>query len=102
MIQDSSGKQSPIINLVTVPNIARSLYILGGWKLLRNHFYYHQVQVHLNVCNVKYGDFVVWTESGIAIERIMPDRDFYESGADKVEFFSVIPEIIGNGTPGSM
>ena len=56
------------------------------------------MQVQLNVCNVKYGDFVVWAESVIAIERIMPDRDFYESGADKVEFFKsygVLPEIIG-------
>ena len=44
------------------------------------------MQVQFNVCNVKYRDFVVRTESGIAIERIMPDRgDFYESGADKVE-----------------
>ena len=97
MKQDSSGKQSPIINLVTVRNIDHYTF-LGGWKLLRNHSYYHQVQVQLNVCNVKYGDFVVWAESGIAIERIMQDRDFYESGAAKVEFFKiygVLPEIIG-------
>ena len=62
--------------------------------MLRNLSYYQQVQVQLNVCNVKYGDFVVWTESGIAIESIMPDRDFYESGADKVEIYGVLPEII--------
>ena len=50
------------------------------------------------VCNVMYGYIVVWTESGIAIERIMLDRDSYESGADKVEYFviyGVLPESIG-------
>ena len=35
----------------------------------------------------------------------MPDRDFYESGADKVEFFKFMvfyQRLLVNGTPGSM
>jgi len=52
----------------------------------------------LNVCDVKYGDFVVWTENGIATERIEIDREFYETEAEKVEhvfIYGILPEIIG-------
>ena len=65
----------------------------------RVHSYYYQVQTQLNVCSdVKYTDFVVWTEGGLAMERITTDKEFYESAADRVEHFfiyGVLPEIIG-------
>ena len=38
----------------------------GEWKLMREHAYYYQVQVQLNVCKLEYGDFVLWTENGLA------------------------------------
>ena len=38
--------------------------------------YYYQVQEQLDVCNVEYGDFILWTENGLAIERIIPDPAF--------------------------
>ena len=56
------------------------------------------MQVKLNVCHVKYGDFVVWTESEIATERILPHNDFFENAADMVEHFfiyAVLPETVG-------
>lgn len=70
----------------------------GEWVLRRQHSYYYQVQAQLNVCNVDYGDFVVWTECGIAVERIARDRVFYEEAAQKVEHvfvYGVLPEVIG-------
>ena len=70
----------------------------GERKFSREHAYYYQVQVHLNVCNVKYGDFVLWTENGLAIERIIPDSAFYEAAACNVErlfTYGILPEIIG-------
>ena len=62
------------------------------------HSYYYQVQVQLNTCNVKYGDFLAWNESGMVIERIKQEREFYENGAAKVEhlfIYGVLPKVIG-------
>ena len=42
----------------------------GDRSLCRNHSYYYQVQAQINVCNVEFGDFVVWTKDGIAVERM--------------------------------
>ena len=56
------------------------------------------MQAQLNVCEVKYGDFVVWTESSMVMERIYVDREFFESVADKVEHFftyGALLEIVG-------
>ena len=36
---------------------------------------YHYQQ--LNICDVPYGDFVVWTEAGIFVERILPQPNFF-------------------------
>ena len=58
------------------PKFCMSKNDAGEWKLSREHAYYYQVQVQLNVCNVKYGDFILWTENGLAIERIIPDQPF--------------------------
>lgn len=70
----------------------------GLHKLQREHTYYYQVQTQLNVCGLEYGDFVVWSEGGVAIERIKRDREFYESAADNVQHFFIygaLPEIVG-------
>ena len=68
------------------------------WELIREHTYYYQVQAQINVCNVGYGDFVVWTTNDLIIERIAPDQEFYKQMAEPIEHFftySVLPEIIG-------
>lgn len=31
----------------------------------------YQVQAQVNICDVEFGDFVVWTEGGIAVEKIL-------------------------------
>ena len=68
------------------------------WKLICEHTYYYQVQAQINVCNVGYGDFVVWTTNDLIMERIAPDQEFYEQMAEPIEHFfiySILPEIIG-------
>ena len=41
------------------------------WELIREYTYYYQVQAQINVCNVGYRDFVVWTtDDDLMIERI--------------------------------
>ena len=55
-------------------------------------------KTQLNVCKLSYGDFVVWTEGGIAVERIFVDKTFYETVMQDVEHFfiyGILPEIIG-------
>ena len=48
---------------------------------------YYQVQTQLNVCNLPYCDFVVWTEGGSAVERITVDSTFYETVMEDVKHF---------------
>ena len=51
----------------------------GQWILRRDYTYYYQVQIQLNVCNLPYCDFIVWTEGGSAVERITVESTFYET-----------------------
>lgn len=70
----------------------------GDRSLCRNHSYYYQVQAQINVCNVEFGDFVVWTKDGIAVERIAKDSSFYESTVNNIEHvfkYGILPEIVG-------
>ena len=70
----------------------------GHWKLKRDHAYYYQVQMQMAVCQLKFCDFVVWSEKDYIIERITFDVDFYASKMDKVQNFFVygmLPEILG-------
>ena len=70
----------------------------GLWELSHEHACYYQVQAQTNICNVGYGDFVVWTTNDLLIERIMSDQEFFERMAEPIEHFfiySVLPEIIG-------
>lgn len=41
-------------------------------KLKVDNAYFYQVQAQLHICNLEFGDFVVWTPKGIHIERIYP------------------------------
>ena len=68
------------------------------WVLKQNHQYYYQVQTQLYVCRLTYADFVVWTENGMAYERISFDDKFFEVLLDTLKRFfiyGVLPEIIG-------
>lgn len=49
----------------------------GDQKLKNNHAYYYQVQCQMATCSVPYCDFVVWTEKGIAIQRLEANEDFF-------------------------
>ena len=60
--------------------------------------YFYQVQPQLNICEVEYGDFVVWTENGIYIERISVQKEFFIETVTKIENFykySILPELLG-------
>jgi len=67
-------------------------------KLKESHAYFYQVQAQLHICEVQYGDFVVWTPQGIHVERILPQHDFFQQKVDIIEEFykqGVLPELLG-------
>ena len=69
-----------------------------GFKLKEDTAYYYQVQAQLNICDVQYGDFVVWTPHGINVERLLPQQEFFESAVKKIEDFykqAIMPELLG-------
>ena len=41
------------------------------------HAYYYQAQGQLSVAEVQWCDFVVWTPSGLEIQRIYRDTNFW-------------------------
>ncbi len=50
------------------------------------------------VCDVTCGDFVVWTKTKYAVERITRDDDFLHakiSAAKHIFSYGILPEIIG-------
>ena len=68
------------------------------WILKRNHTYYYQIQLQMEVYRVSYCDFIVWTKKDFAVERIAADSQFLNSVIDGVQHFfvySVLPEIVG-------
>lgn len=70
----------------------------GKWRLKREHTYYFQVQTQLHVCKVVYGDFVVWSENGMLIERIEKDTTFLDTWKESIKHFfiyGILPEIVG-------
>ncbi|XP_039513627.1 uncharacterized protein LOC120469007 [Pimephales promelas] len=65
--------------------------------LKRNHEYYHQVQLHMYVCNIQYCDFVVWTKQDVTINRINRDEEMLQAVLPKAEVFfkqCVLPELL--------
>ena len=70
----------------------------GKWKLRRDHAYYYQIQLQMKVCQVKHCEFVVWTETGIAVERVPADDEFFHAQMGNVKHFflyGILPEILG-------
>ena len=83
------------------PDVAEIEYlsdVTNKTRLKENHAYYYQLQAQINVCQVDYGDFVVWTPGGIHVERILRDEDFFIDAVDKMSSFyiyGVLPEVLG-------
>lgn len=51
-----------------LPDVAEKKYlsdVANETRLKENHTYYYQVQALINICQVEYGNFVIWTLGGI-------------------------------------
>lgn len=69
----------------------------GKLRLKSSHNYFYQVQGQLAITRMEWCDFVIWTESGISIEKIYRDDNFWECIMEPrlQDFFkvSLLPEI---------
>lgn len=82
----------------TLPSSFCMEIVEDKWHLRKQHTYYYQVQTQLNVCQLSYCDFVLWTKNGIEIDRIVRDIAFYNEMIEDVTHFFIygmLPEIIG-------
>ena len=64
--------------------------------LKKNHHYYYQVQGQMAICSKKWCDFVVFTNTGISIERIEFSEGFWKDMVSKLKTFyvhSVLPKL---------
>ena len=69
----------------------------GELQLKTDHAYYYQVQAQMNYSGAKYGDFVVWSQNELVIQRIYLDETFISSILPKAtEFFTrgILPELL--------
>ena len=57
------------------------------WTLKRDHAYHYQIQLQLQVCQLHYCDFIVWTAKDFNVERIVADKHFFEGVVDTAQFF---------------
>ncbi len=68
------------------------------WQLKRNHIYYYQVQLQLEVCKMESCHFFVWTQQATAYERIERSQTFFNDNISKVEYiykYGILPELVG-------
>ena len=80
------------------PSTNRVKEVDDGVHLSRSHQYYYQVQSQLHILGVQFTDFVMWTEKGMYIERIMPDNDMWVKTLNEASLFfkrCILPELVG-------
>ena len=66
-------------------------------KLNRTHQYFYQVQGQLEISDVEWCDFVVWTRKGVSVERINRDKELWANSMQpKLKAFylkGIVPEL---------
>lgn len=70
----------------------------GVFTLKRNHAYYYQIQLQMKLCETTFGDFIVWREGDLIVERIYIDDSFLVHALEKATTFfklGILPEILG-------
>ena len=70
----------------------------GNFVLDKTHAYHYQIQLQMKLSDVTYGDFVVWSESELAILKVTLDEDFITTAIDKATIFfkyGILPELLG-------
>lgn len=71
----------------------------GRMELKQTHKYYKQVQTQIFVTESQFCDFVVWTTKSLAIVRVMPDVELWETLLPTAQNFFykvVLPELVAH------
>ena len=69
----------------------------GDLLLTKDHVYYYQIQIQMEVCQTEYCDFVVWSKDQLLCQRILYDKEFIKAKLDSLGGFiikCVLPELI--------
>lgn len=69
----------------------------GDLLLTKDHVYYYQIQMQMEVCQTEYCDFVVWSKDQLLCQRILYDKEFIKAKLDSLGEFiikCVLPELI--------
>lgn len=69
----------------------------GSYHLRRGHAYFYQTQAQMHICQAKYCDFVVWSQSEVVTLRVEPDKPFIDEVLKSITAFHqlcVMPELI--------
>ena len=69
----------------------------GRLTLVRNHQYYHQVQLQLYTSLASWCDFCVYTSKNLAVEQIYPDCEWQQVQVTKLDTYfheCMLPEIV--------
>ena len=69
----------------------------GDLLLTKDHVYYHQVQMQMEVCQTEYCDFVVWSKDQLLCQRVLYDKEFIKAKLDSLGEFTtkcILPELI--------
>lgn len=70
----------------------------GSATLKSDHAYMYQLQTQIHISEVEYGDFVLWTEQDLHVERVMPDETMWQNIVVKSHVFfrkAILPELVG-------
>jgi len=70
----------------------------GKWMLKHDHAYFYQVHTQLNVCQMPYAGFVIWTRNGITFERIPRETQLIEIHSETITHFfiyGILSEVVG-------
>ena len=70
----------------------------GEFTLKRDYAYFYQIQAQMQFCGTTLGDFIVWRENELVVERIPIDEAFLTDALEKAtEFltYGILPEIFG-------
>ena len=52
----------------------------------------------MRVCDTSYGDFIVWQQDEMVVERILVDNKFLDASlekATKIFIYGILPEVLG-------
>ena len=64
------------------------------WTLKRDNAYHYQIQLQLQVSQLHYCDFIVWTAKDFTVERIVADKQFFEGVVDTAQYsfvYGILP-----------